>query len=156
MEQRVFRSGELARLAGVSTDLLRHYERVGILPLPIRAANRYRRYPAQSLDRVRVVRCALSLGFSLRELAQIFAIADSGGIPCKRARALAGEKLRQVELGLAELRTLRRLLRRLLKDWDRRLASVPAGHRAGLLDSLKTPRLFTQIQVIAKKGFARP
>ena len=55
MEQRLLRSGQLAKMAGVSTDLLRHYERIGVLPAAIRAPNGYRLYPPPSAKRV----CAL-------------------------------------------------------------------------------------------------
>ena len=137
MEKKVLRSGELARLAGISTDLLRHYERIGIVPRPERASNGYRQYPARALDRVLVARRSLSLGFSLPELARIFAIKDRGGAPCRKVQNLAEEKLRQVEQSLLELKALRRQLRDTLLDWDRRLGKTPAGRRAGLLDSLK-------------------
>ena len=129
------RSGELARLAGVSSDLLRHYERIGVLPKAERAANGYRAYPAAALSRVRVARRAVALGFSLPELARIFGVRDRGGAPCRSVRALAGEKLRQVEASLAELRVLRRQLRRILVEWDGRLAKS-GGKRADLLYGL--------------------
>jgi hypothetical protein len=66
---RPLRSGELAKLAGVSPDTLRYYERNRLLPAPPRAANGYRCYPAQSLERVQLIRRALGLGFSVEELA---------------------------------------------------------------------------------------
>ena len=61
-------SGELARLAGVSPDTLRHYERVGVLQKPARSENNYRVYPESALPRVMLVRRALAFGFSLAEL----------------------------------------------------------------------------------------
>jgi MerR family copper efflux transcriptional regulator len=136
MDEKMLRSGELARLAQVSTDLLRHYERIGIVPSPQRASNGYRQYPESTLSRVRIVRRSLSLGFSLPELARIFAVRDRGGAPCRSVRALAEEKLRQVERSLVELRTLRRQLRKTLSHWDKRLAKTPTGQRAELLSSL--------------------
>ena len=63
-EKSFYRSGELAELAGVSTDTLRHYERKGVLARPLRTANDYRQYPATALQRVRLVRRALSVGFT--------------------------------------------------------------------------------------------
>jgi hypothetical protein len=56
------RSGQLARLARVSSDTLRHYERVGILPLPARTAENYRDYPPSSLRRVELIQRALTIG----------------------------------------------------------------------------------------------
>lgn len=149
MDEKPLRSGKLARLTGVSTDLLRHYERVGILPAPARASNGYRLYPAQMVHRVRAVCRSLSLGFSLAELARIFAVRDRGGIPCRSVRALAAEKLSETEQSLAELKALRRQLREILHDWDRRLAKTPARGRAGLLESL------TELPALRKAGLRK-
>ena len=129
-------AGELARLAGVSTDTLRHYERKGVLPAPSRSNNNYRRYPPESLERVRLVRRALAVGFTLDELASILAARDHGGTPCLQVRMLAAEKLSQVETRLVELRQLRKELRSTLEDWDIRLAKTSPSKRAGLLEAL--------------------
>ncbi len=135
-KQAYLRSGELARLAGVSTDTLRHYERKGLLVRPRRSANGYREYPASALDRVRLVRNALGIGFTLDELARILEVRDRGGAPCQQVRALAGTKLTDVETQLGELTALRDRLHRLLKNWDALLAKNSLRERAGLLESL--------------------
>ncbi|MFL6209613.1 MAG: heavy metal-responsive transcriptional regulator [Pyrinomonadaceae bacterium] len=129
-------AGELARLAGVSTDTLRHYERKGVLPAPHRAPNGYRRYPHEALARVRLVRRALGVGFTLAELATILRARDRGRAPCREVRALAARKLAQVEARLEELLALRAELRQTLNDWDARLTHVADGERAGLLEAL--------------------
>src|SRR2546429_3524843 len=85
---RPLRSGELARRAGVSPDTLRHYERRGLLPRPQRAAAGYRLYLPEALARVRLIRGALSLGVSGKELWTILAGPDPGGAPLPRARSL--------------------------------------------------------------------
>ena len=135
-KQEYLRSGELARLAGVSTDTLRHYERKGLLVRPRRSANGYREYPGGALDRVRLVRSALGIGFTVNELAGILGVRDRGGAPCHQVRALAGTKLTDLENQLGELTALRDELRRLLKNWDALLAKNPPPERAGLLESL--------------------
>jgi len=136
VDEKLLRSGKLARLTGVSTDLLRHYERIGILPSPARASNGYRLYAPQMVARVRAVRRSVALGFSLAELARIFAVRDGNGIPCRNVRALAAEKLQRVEQSLVEMKALRRQLQAILRDWDSRLAKTPANKRANLLESL--------------------
>ena len=151
MKHGAMRSGELARLAGVSSDLLRHYERIGVLPEAERAANGYRAYPAAALVRVRAARRAVALGFSLPELARIFGVRDRGGAPCRSVRALAGEKLRQVEASLAELRVLRRQLRRILVEWDARLARS-GGKRVDLLYGLEE---VAEGRSTKRRGFGR-
>jgi DNA-binding transcriptional MerR regulator len=131
-----FRIGELARAAGTSPDTLRHYERVGVLPAARRTANGYRVYPASALARVRLVRRALAVGFTLEELARILKEREEGGAPCREVRALASQKLGALEEWLAELGLVRDRLRELLAEWDGRLAGLPAQRRARLLEAL--------------------
>jgi len=139
--QRFFRSGEAAGRAGVSADTLRHYERLGLIPVPPRSANGYRIYPLEVVAAVRIVRRALAVGFTLSELATQFRVRARGGHPCLEVRDLARVKLRLVEERLKMMRRLRSDLRRLLKDWDRRLKATPRGKPAYLLASLGTGRL---------------
>jgi DNA-binding transcriptional MerR regulator len=151
--KRPLHSGELARLAGISADSLRHYERIGVLPPPERTAAGYRVYPSEALDRVRLVRRALAFGFSLAELARIFGVRDRGGVPCRQARSLGKAKLAEVERRLHELEALRGQLRQILQHWDRRLARTPRGHRAELLASLPEPSLpMTKTPLKRKRG----
>jgi len=136
MGSKPFRSGELAKLTGVSTDTLRFYERNRLLPLAPRAANGYRCYPAESLERVLLIRRALSLGFSVAELARILKARDSGGAPCKTVRALAAEKLEHIEVQMKDLARFRKELTATLRDWDHRLAGAAPGKPAHLLQAI--------------------
>ena len=83
--------GALAEATGVSTDTLRHYERKGVLHSQ-RAGNGYREYPEAALERVRMVRQGLAMGFTLDELSSIFKIFDRGGAPCQQVRSLASQQ----------------------------------------------------------------
>jgi DNA-binding transcriptional MerR regulator len=127
---------DLARLTGVSTDTLRHYERKGVLSLPMRSDSGYRRYPPGAVARVRLVRRALIIGFTLDELASVLSERDRGGAPCRKVRTLVTERLAELETRLSDLTELRDELRVLLREWDRRLARIPAGVQARLLDVL--------------------
>lgn len=131
-----YRSGELARLAGVSTDTLRHYERLGLIAKPRRSSNGYREYSADTPDRVRVIQSAVGLGFTLAELARIFRIRDSGGAPCREVRDLARRKAGELETRLRQIRELRDRLRSMIRQWDGLLADAPPGSPARLLESL--------------------
>jgi DNA-binding transcriptional MerR regulator len=128
--------GTLARHAGVSTDTLRHYETKGVIPRMPRQSNGYRVYPAETLERVELVRRALTIGFTLDELAEILKTRDQGGAPCRKVRDLAGRKLESIEGRLRELMALRDELRKTLKEWDARLAKAPANRRCRLLENL--------------------
>ena len=108
-------SGELARRAGISTDTLRHYERVGVLAKPARSTGNYRIYPETALPRVMLVRRALALGFSLAELSVVLRERERGAPPCRKVRALASQKLASTEARLVELTRLRDDLRTLLE-----------------------------------------
>ena len=129
-------SGELAELAGVSRDTLRHYERKGVLARPLRGHNGYRQYPSEALQRVQLVRRALSVGFTLDELAKVLRVRDVGGAPCEEVRKIAAQKLLAVQDQLRELTELRDDLQKTLQDWDARLARRGKGRRANLLESL--------------------
>lgn len=127
---------ELARLTGVSTDTLRHYERKGVLGIPARSQGGYRLYPPEAVGRVRLVRRALAIGFTLRDLAAALSERQRGGAPCRNVRALVAERLAELETRLRDLAELRDELRVLLRDWDLRLATIPKGTQARLLDVL--------------------
>jgi DNA-binding transcriptional MerR regulator len=128
-------SGELARLAGVSGDTIRFYERSGLLPAAPRSAAGYRVFPREALGRVRLIRSALAIGFSVRELADIFRERDRGGAPCRRVRQLVAGKLTALESQLRDLQSWRAELRRALAQWDFLLEKTPRGKRARLLES---------------------
>ena len=66
-------------MTSVSTDTLRHYERMRVLQLPRRTSSRYRQYPPEAADRVQLFRRAMALGFSLEELSKILTVRDRGG-----------------------------------------------------------------------------
>jgi len=134
--EKPYRSGELAKLTGVSTDTLRFYERNRLLPPAPRADNGYRCYPPESLQRVLLIRRALGLGFSVAELARVLKARDSGGAPCKTVRALAAEKLVQIEEQMKQLTRFRKELSAVIGDWDRRLAAASPGKPAHLLESI--------------------
>ena len=146
-------SGELAELAGVSRDTLRHYERKGVLPRPLRSHNSYRQYPPEALQRVQLVRRALSVGFTLDELARVLKVRDAGGAPCEEVRKLAAQKLLDVQDQLTELTALRDELQKTLRDWDARLGRRAKGKRANLLESLSVvPNPTKRHSIKPKKG----
>lgn len=75
-----------------------------------------------------MIRGALSIGFSVTELADILRERNSGAAPCHRVRKMAAEKLVDLE---ARLRDLRETLR----EWDRLLTKTPHGKQARLLET---------------------
>jgi len=146
---------QLSRLAGISTDTLRHYERLGVLPKPSRTNAGYRDYPANSLERVRLIQSALKVGFSLPELATILRMRDRGEVPCHRVRAIAEHKLQEVKQQINDLLGMRDQLERILKDWDARLARTVKGKPARLLESLPHDVIGTDSSRLTAKHIRR-
>jgi Cu(I)-responsive transcriptional regulator len=114
--------GDLAQRAGVGIDTVRYYERQGLLPAPARQASGYRAYDESDVARLRFVRRAKALGFTLVQIRDLLALSgrredDMGGL-----KAAATEKLADVENKLAELTRIREGLEALV-------ASCP-GHGA--------------------------
>jgi DNA-binding transcriptional MerR regulator len=128
---------QAAREAGVTADTLRFYERKGVFPPPARSAAGYRLYSRSAIERVRVVRRAMAVGFTLEELSRVLRARDNGGVPCREVRAIAVRKLEDIDRRLRALRAVKRDLETTLEDWDTRLARTPAGQQARLLDSLE-------------------
>ena len=130
------RIGALAHAAGISVDTVRYYERRGLLAAPRRTANGYREYGAEALPRLRLIRAAAAVGFSLVELQRILRRRDGGTAPCADVVEAAREKavaLRQEE---RSLRAARRRLEELLADWEPRLASQRPGSPLRFLEAL--------------------
>jgi MerR family Zn(II)-responsive transcriptional regulator of zntA len=132
-----FRSGQLAKLAGVSPDTIRYYERKGLLPEPIRTRSGYRLYDSHALMRLRMIRSALAVGFTINDLSKIFRIRASGGIPCEEVLRIAQEKLIELDQRMAQLRIARRDLHRCMQAWNKMLAETRKGTPARLLERMK-------------------
>jgi MerR family transcriptional regulator, copper efflux regulator len=133
---RGFRSGELAHAVGISTDTLRHYERLGVLPKAPRTSSGYRVYPPDSPQRVNMIRHALRLGFTLAELAEILHTRDRGGAPCKRVLEMLEGKLDSLEKHIAELQRMQKYMGQIVRDWRSKVGQAQPGKRADLLHSL--------------------
>jgi DNA-binding transcriptional MerR regulator len=128
--------GQLASLSGVSPDTLRHYDRLGLLPRTTRTAAGYRVFPAATVERVRLVRDAVRVGFSLRQLSTFLRVRQAGGAPCHDVRDAAVRILESVETQIADLTSTRDAMREMLLEWDARLAGTPPRQPAHLLDAL--------------------
>ena len=114
-------------MTGVSTDTLRHYERMRVLPLPRRTSTGYRQYPPEAADRVRVVRRAMALGFTLEELSKILTVRDRGGVPCRQVQTLALQKLAKLDRQIDDLVALRGHMREIVAEWETRLNITPVA-----------------------------
>lgn len=131
-----FTIGEAAGRTGVSADTIRYYERIGVLPKPPRSDAGYRRYTEGHVTRIVFARNAARFGFPLKDLAGFLQAREKGRPPCRSVKAAGERLLEDMDRQLAELTAAREEMGRTLADWDRRLASTPAGMPALLLESL--------------------
>ena len=100
--------GGLANAAGVNVETIRFYQRKGLMPEPKRLYGSIRRYGASALARLRFIRSAQRLGFSLDEVGELLRLED--GTHCDEARTLAEHKLIDVRAKLSDLQRIESVL----------------------------------------------
>ena len=100
--------GALAEAAGVNVETIRFYQRKGLMPEPEKPYGSIRRYGAAELARVRFIKSAQRLGFSLDEIGELLKLED--GARCSEARQLAEQKLVDVRQKLSDLQRIESVL----------------------------------------------
>lgn len=106
--------GRLAGRAGVGIDTIRYYERNGLLPPAERRPSGYREYREEDLARLRFIRRAKELGFSLAEISELLSLSASRTGDMRRVKRKAEARLEEVERRIDELRRVRRGLKKLI------------------------------------------
>jgi Hg(II)-responsive transcriptional regulator len=127
------RSSQVATEAGVNVQTLRYYERRGLLPEPERSDSGYRSYDTQAVRTIRFIKGAQQLGFSLEEIDSLLALAAGGPRNCDAAKALATEKIGDLETKIARLSVMRDSLRQLVATCDR----SPSKRDCPLLEAIE-------------------
>ena len=112
------RTGELAARAAVNPQTLRYYERRGLLAEPVRSPGGYRTYPSEAVRRVRFIKRAQQLGFTLSEVGTLLELAGGGPDSCEKVRMLAAEKIGDLQRRIADLQALQSGLSRLVATCD--------------------------------------
>ncbi|MGH8137996.1 MAG: MerR family transcriptional regulator [Steroidobacteraceae bacterium] len=105
--------GQLAKRGGVGIDTVRYYERNGLLTPRTRLASGYRRYSELELARLRFIRRAQALGFTLKEIKELLALSAQRDV--RRVKRSAQAKLSDVELRIAALARMRDGLAKLVE-----------------------------------------
>ena len=101
---------ELARNAGVELSTIRYYERRGLVTPATRRSSGYRQYNADAVRRVRFIRHAQQLGFSLREIRELLDLRVDPSVSCADVKAKAIAKVAEVDGKLAALSRMRESL----------------------------------------------
>lgn len=123
--------GAMAEAAGVHVETIRFYQRKGLMSPPPRPHGAVRRYADADLARVRFIKAAQRLGFSLAEVAELLELED--GTQCRVASTLAENKLAEVRARLADLRRIESALDALVK----RCASARGAVKCPLIRSIQ-------------------
>lgn len=110
--------GRLAKEAGVNLETVRFYERRGLLPRPPRSASGYRLFPADAARRLRFIRRAQELGFSLKEIRELLSLRVSRTTRSAVVRARADAKVVDIEAKIRTLESMKRTLQKLTKVCD--------------------------------------
>ena len=106
------RIGAMARAAGVNIETVRFYQRKGLLPKPTRSRGETACYMPRDVQRVRFIKAAQRLGFTLDEILALLALED--GRHCKEVRDMAALKLNDVRDKLAALKSVECALEQLI------------------------------------------
>jgi MerR family mercuric resistance operon transcriptional regulator len=109
--------GELSRRTGCNIETVRYYERIGLLPKPARRGT-YRRYGAEDVEWLALVRRARELGFTLDEVRALLRLAAGGQDACADVRAIAAAHLADVRTKIADLRAMERALAKAVRQCD--------------------------------------
>ena len=110
--------GRVAKLAGVSVETIRYYQRRGLLTEPDKPHMGYRRYPADTVKHIRFIKRAQALGFSLQEIIELLRLEDARA--CAETRALAAHKMELIDRKLMGLTAMRNALAGLVQQCDRK------------------------------------
>ena len=105
-----FSIGEVARQLSMSTDALRYYEKIGILPKINRTVSGIRRYQSKDISRLKFIKRAQRMSFTLAEIGGLLKMREAPQYVRTEVRQLTVNKLREIEEHLTELDTLRREL----------------------------------------------
>lgn len=103
----MFSIGEISQQTGVSTQTIRYYERIALLPEPRRAANDYRVYDEADIDRLQFVTRARQLDFSLNEIAEILAFRERNEAPCSVVMDVMAQQIDEINRRIADFIRLR-------------------------------------------------
>ncbi|MGH8212171.1 MAG: MerR family transcriptional regulator [Rhodanobacteraceae bacterium] len=106
--------GAAAKRAGVGIDTIRYYEREGLLPPPRRRASGFRDYDLGAIDRLKFIRRAKALGFTLEDIRELLALSTDHERGVRNVKQRAVQRLAKLELRIQELQRMRRGLKHLI------------------------------------------
>ncbi len=122
--------GKLAREAAVNVETIRYYQRVGLIRKPTKPTEGYRRYSRETVARLRFIKRAQRLGFTLKEITELLKLEDG---KCKQAREIAEDKRALIDAQIKDLAGMRAALDKLIRACKRHRTN---GGRCAMIDTL--------------------
>lgn len=110
--------GQVAKEVGVNIETIRYYERQGLIPLLPRRESGYRQYPEDIVNRVRFIKRAQGLGFSLKEVAELLSLRVGPNTTCGDVKKVADGKITEIEGKIHSLERMRDALVRLVETCE--------------------------------------
>lgn len=102
----MFTIGDLSEKTGVSTEAIRYYERIGLIPEPQRADNGYRLYIEADVDRLNFIRRARALDIALDEIDEILAFRERNEAPCAHVMKVMERRIEEIENRIRDLQRM--------------------------------------------------
>jgi len=128
MKGMCMRVSELAKKAKVTPETVRHYTRLGLIHAQRDPNNDYQLYDTLGLQRLNFIRQASELGFSLKQIEEIFQQSDSGDSPCPLVRDLLQKKVPEIKAKITQLQAHLLKMEGALKAWEKMPDGTPDGH----------------------------
>ncbi|NCF38055.1 MAG: MerR family DNA-binding protein, partial [Gammaproteobacteria bacterium] len=119
---------ELAIQSNAPAHVVRYYARIGLIKPSGQQDNGYRLFRPRDANRLRFIRMATLLGFTLSEIKQITEHADHGESPCEDVRRIIQHHIRENRARIDEMLKLQNRMERALKKWEGMPDGVPDGH----------------------------
>ncbi len=113
-----FTRGTLSKLTGCNIETIRYYERIGLMPDPPRSEGGHRLYDDDHVRRLRFIRRARELGFSLVEVRGLLGLVDGGENSCAEVKALTLGHVRDIHHKIIDLRKIERVLEHMAARCD--------------------------------------
>jgi Cu(I)-responsive transcriptional regulator len=111
--------GAAATRSGVKVPTIRYYEQIGLLPKPARSKSNRRNYDAADLGRLKFIRRARDLGFSIEHVRELLSLADQRNRPCADVDTIACQHLAEIDQKITDLKAMRRELSTIIDQCGR-------------------------------------
>ena len=117
-DTKILSRGLLSKKTGVNSETIRYYEKVRLMPEPLRSANGYRVYDDSHLKRLSFIRRCRELGFTLKEIAALLGLVDGGSYTCAEIRDHTKAHLKDVDEKIRDLQKMRQTLRTMISECE--------------------------------------